>query len=215
MRGPAMNASTPNHQPTAMCLTHTETSSLHAARHTEEVQRHASKLGYFPVYTVSPPADDPDPLGYALDLASDLGVDALVVHDLATVGNTPSRVCDKFDLVTVSPPATWTAVLPGTVDPLHTHPDRALTVVSAQRIMQGHRDCRACTCPRKSSAYSFLVREAKIIPPVDTPRERAAARGIPFRPRPDSDAPLPEGVNLETLLDILAGLAEYSPVGKQ
>ena len=75
--------------------------------------------------------------------------------------------------------------------------------------------CRAAECPRKASAYSFLVRAGKIVPPVHTPRERAAARGIAFRPRPDSDAPLPEGVNLETLLDVLAGLVEYSPVGKR
>ena len=70
-------------------------------------------------------------------------------------------------------------------------------------------------CARKSSGYRFLVREGKIVPPVDTPRERAAARGIPFRPRSDSYASLPEGVNMETLLDILAGLAEYSPVGNR
>lgn len=75
--------------------------------------------------------------------------------------------------------------------------------------------CRALECPRKSSAYSFLVRAGKIVPPVDTPRERAAARGIAFQPRHDHDGPLPEGVNLETLLDVLVGLAEYSPIGKQ
>ncbi|PPJ35471.1 hypothetical protein C5E45_25760 [Nocardia nova] len=110
---------------------------------------------------------------------------------------------------------TWAAALPSPDDATHAHPENPLTVVSAQRIMQQHLRCHAVSCARKASAHSFLVREGKIVPPLDTPRERAAARGICFRPRPDSDAPLPEGVNLETLLEVLAGLAEYSPIGKQ
>ncbi|WP_036502448.1 hypothetical protein [Nocardia aobensis] len=171
-------------------------------------------MGYVYSYTVQPPAGDADPTGYALGLAAGLGVDAMIVYDLETVGHTPSRVCELFDLETVCPPVTWAAAVLSPGDADHAHPEHPLTVVSAQRIMQQHLKCQAVTCARKSSAYSLLVREGKIVPPVDTPRERAAARDIPFRPRPDSDAPLPEGVNLETLLDVLAGLAEYFPVGK-
>ena len=37
-------------------------------------------------------------IGYALGLAAGLGVDAMIVYDLETVGHTPSRVCELFDL---------------------------------------------------------------------------------------------------------------------
>ncbi|NKY86808.1 hypothetical protein [Nocardia veterana] len=210
-----MDTSEPNHKPTAICLVRTDVSSTEAARHADAVQRHASKLGYFPLYTVRPPVDDPDPVGYAIGLAAGLSVDAMVVYDLETVGNTPSRVCEIFDLETVCPPTTWAAAASGPVDVAHVHPEQPLTVGSARQIMQQHLKCHAIECPRKPSAYSFLVRAGKIVPPVDTPRERAAARGIAFRPRPDSDVPLPEVVDLETLLDVLAGLTEHSPIGNR
>ncbi|MGW0055860.1 hypothetical protein [Nocardia nova] len=211
-----MNAGTRNVQrPIAIGLIPADVSGSRAPLHAEQICRHAERMGYVYAYTVQPPADDADPIGYALGLAAGLGVDAMIVYDLETVGHTPSRVCELFDLETVCPPVTWAAAVLSPDDAAHRHPEQPLTVVSAQRIMQQHLKCHAISCARKSSAYSFLVREGKIVPPVDTPRERAAARGIPFRPRPDSDAPLPEGVNLETLLEVLAGLAEYSPVGKQ
>ncbi|WP_063047823.1 hypothetical protein [Nocardia pseudovaccinii] len=153
-----------------------------------------------------PPADHSDPIGYALDIAAGLAVDALVVYDLETVGNTPSRVCELFDLQTVCPPTTWAAVVPDRADNTeHAHPGYPLTITAAQRIMQQHLMCPAHACPRKASAYSFLVQAGKIVPPVDTPRERAAARQLPFKPR-DRDIPLPVSVDIETLLDVLNGL---------
>ncbi len=209
-----MDSGEPNHKPTAICLVRAEISGEAASRHALEVRRHTARMGYTHLYTVRPPVDDRDPVGYALGIAAGLSVDAMVVYDLETVGHTPSRVCEMLDLETVCPPATWTASTFGVADPAHAHPEHALTVASAQRIMQRHKTCQALECPRKASAYSFLVREGKIIPPVETPRERAAARGIPFRASPHSDASLPGGVTMETLLDILDGLAAYSPVGK-
>lgn len=210
-----MDFGQPNQKPTAICLVRAEVSGSHAPRHAMEVQRHAERLGYLNLYTVRPPADATDPIGYALGLAACLNVDAVVVYDLETVGNTPSRVCEMFDLETVCPPATWAATLPGFADPEHSHPEQPLTVASAHQIMQEHVDCRAVECPRKASAYSCLVREGKIVPPVDSPRERPAGRGLRFRPRRTDDAPLPDGVNLETLLDVLSGLADYASLGKQ
>ncbi|PPJ25491.1 hypothetical protein [Nocardia nova] len=128
-------------------------------------------------YTVQPPAEDADPIGYALGLAAGLGVDAMIVYDLETVGHTPSRVCELFDLETVCPPVTWAAALPSPDDATHAHPENPLTVVSAQRIMQQHLRCHAVSCARKASAHSFLVREGKIVPPLDTP---ARARRCPW-----------------------------------
>ncbi|MFF0452277.1 hypothetical protein [Nocardia africana] len=210
-----MDSGEPNHQPTAICLVRAEVSGPNAARHAMEVQRHAERLGYLHLYTVRPPADAADPVGYAMGLAASLNVDAMVVYDLETVGNSPSRVCDMFDLETVCPPATWAVTLPGFADPEHSHPEQPLTVASAQQIMQQHVNCRAVECPRKASAYSCLVRVGKIVPPVDSPRERAAARGLRFRPRRTNDGPLPDGVNLETLLDVLSGLADYASTGNR
>ncbi|WP_157126384.1 hypothetical protein [Nocardia mikamii] len=207
-----MDFGQPNQKPTAICLVRAEVSGPHAPRHAMEVQRHAERLGYLHLYTVHPPADATDPVGYALGLAASLNVDAMVVYDLETVGNTPSRVCEMFDLETVCPPATWAADLPGFSDPEHSHPLQPLTADTAHQIMQQHKNCRAVECPRKASAYSCLVREGKIVPPVDIPRERAAAHGPRFRPRRTDDAPLPHGVNLEILLDVLGGLADNASV---
>ncbi|OXR45522.1 hypothetical protein B7C42_02647 [Nocardia cerradoensis] len=210
-----MDSGEANAKPTAICLVRAEVSGPNAPRHAMEVQRHAERLGYLHLYTVRPPADAADPVGYALGLAASLNVDAIVVYDLETVGNSPSRVCDMFDLETVCPPATWAVTLPGFADPEHSHPEQPLTVASAQQIMQEHVNCRAVECPRKASAYSCLVRAGKIVPPVDSPRERAAARGLRFRPRRTNDCPLPDGVNLETLLDVLSGLADYASTGNR
>ncbi|MGA4791297.1 hypothetical protein [Nocardia sp. AB354] len=200
--------------PTAIGIIRADVSGARAPEHADQIRRHAERMGYVYVYTVRPPADRADPIGYALGLASGLSADAVIVYDLETVGHTPSRVCEQFDLETVCPPATWAASAPSPDDTAHAHPEQPLSVDSAQRIMQQHLKCHATDCARKSSAYNFLVRSGRIVPPVDTPRERAAARGIRFRAQPDTDAPLPEGVDLETLLDVLVGLTEYSAIGK-
>ena len=200
-------------QPSAIGLVRPDISGLRAPEHAEQIRRRAERMGYAYVYTIRPSADDNDPVGYALGLAAGLSVDAMIVYDLETVEHTPSRVCELFDLETVSPPATWAASVPSPNDAAHAHPEQPLTVVSAQRIMQQHLNCHAFECARKSRAYGFLVREGKIVPPVDTPRERAAARGIRFRAQPDNDISLRDDVDLKTLLDVLAGLADYSAIG--
>lgn len=184
-----MSTETRNPQrPSAIGLIRADVSGPRAPEHAEQIRRHAERMGYVYAGTVEPPAGDADPIGYALGLAAGLGVDAMIVFDLETVGHTPSLVCELFDLETVCPPVAWAAAVPSSDDAAHAHPEQLLTVVSARRIMQHHLTSHAVSCARKSRAYSFLVREGKIIPPVDSPREGAAARGIPFRPRVDSDA---------------------------
>ncbi|WP_024802890.1 hypothetical protein [Nocardia sp. BMG51109] len=193
-------------KPTAVCLVRPDVSGLEAPRHAVETQRHTAKLGYVVLYTVRPPADHPDPVGYALGLAAGLAVVAVVVYDLATVDNMPSRVCEMFDLETVCPPVTWTAEQQEVAGREHAHPGHPLTVDEARRIMRQHIGCRALDCARKASAYTCLVRAGKIVPPAETPRERAAARGVRFPPR-SSDPPPLAGPDLSTLLALLDGLA--------
>ncbi|WP_433683410.1 hypothetical protein [Nocardia sp. CA-119907] len=82
-------------------------SGSHAPRHALAVVRHARALGYQHVYTVRPPQDIPDPIGYALDIAAGLDVVTIVAYDLAHVDNQPARICDDFDLETVCPATTW------------------------------------------------------------------------------------------------------------
>ncbi|MGO4649917.1 hypothetical protein AB4305_34125 [Nocardia sp. 2YAB30] len=202
-----MDSGDPNHKHTAICLVRADVSGLESPRHATEAQRHALRLGYVHLYTVRPPADHSDPIGYALGIAAGLGVAALVVYDLATVDNMPSRVCDVCDLETVIPPQTWAASSPDIVDPAHQHPDHPLTVAEAKRTMQQHIACRAVECPRKSSAYSCLVKAGKIVPPVDTPRERAAARGVLFPPL-NADLMASGLPDTRTLRDVLDGLAK-------
>ncbi|WP_330229017.1 hypothetical protein OHA40_23360 [Nocardia sp. NBC_00508] len=165
-------------------------------------------MGYQYLYTVRPPVDRGiDPIGYALGIALDVRAAALVVYDLAIVDHTPARVCEFCDLETVSPPTTWAAVLPTRIDPAHSHPDHPLTVSESFRIMQQHMACRAVTCPLKATALSCLVRAGKIVPPVNTPRERAAARGLTF-PALDAELPVPDAPGMQTLLAVLDGLTD-------
>ncbi|GAB2709691.1 hypothetical protein [Nocardia thraciensis] len=193
-------------RPTAVCMVRGDVSGLKAPEHAVLAQRHAVQLGYIWLYTVRPPADYPDPIGYGLGMAAGLNADALVVYDLATVDNDPSRTCETFTLETVSPPNTWMATLPSIANSDHTHPDQPLTAAEAHRILQQHIGCRAVACPRKQSAYSHLVRIGKIVPPVDTVRERAAARGLDTPPSiPEQSEP--SGPDLQTLLNLLDGLA--------
>ncbi|MBB5912594.1 hypothetical protein BJY24_001461 [Nocardia transvalensis] len=176
-------------------------------RHAALIRRHAELLGYRYVSTVRPPADDTDPIGYALGLAAGLDAAALVVYDLVTLDHTPSRACELFDLETVSPPETWTVSVPGIADRAHAHPDRPLTVVEAHRVLQRHIKCDMLECPLKSSAYSALVKAGKVVPPAQSQRVRAAARGIKFPRKNNSDVRLPVGVTTQTLLEVLDGLA--------
>lgn len=67
-------------------------------------------MGYRYVYTVRPPDDCTDPVGFVLGLAAAAGIVAIVVHDLAHVDDRPARICENFDLETVCPPSTWARV---------------------------------------------------------------------------------------------------------
>ncbi|WP_330232047.1 hypothetical protein OHA40_05905 [Nocardia sp. NBC_00508] len=101
-------------RPKAIGFVRGDVSGLHAPRHANEVQRHARTLGYQYVYTVRPPADEGDPIGYALGMAAGLGVATIVVFDLEHVNNQPALICDEgYDLETVSPQGTWARSAPG------------------------------------------------------------------------------------------------------
>jgi hypothetical protein len=93
--------------PKAVGFVRGDVSGPAAPRHAVAVTRHARALGYQYVYTVRPPHDAADPVGYALGMAAGLDVAAIVVYDLAHVDNHPARVCDDFDLETVCPATTW------------------------------------------------------------------------------------------------------------
>ncbi|MEV6134712.1 hypothetical protein AB0L63_01290 [Nocardia sp. NPDC051990] len=105
-------------KPKAMGFVRTDVSKLHAPRHASEIRRHARTLGYRYVYTVHPPGDEPDPIGYVLAMAAGLGVEAIVVFELAHVNDQPALICDHgYDLETVCPQSTWTRTalsVPGT-----------------------------------------------------------------------------------------------------
>ncbi|MEV4129380.1 hypothetical protein [Nocardia sp. NPDC049707] len=94
----------------AIGLVRDELSGLAAPQHAVTIQRHARTLGYQYIYTVRPPHDTPDPIGYALSIATGLDVTAIVVYDLACVDSQPARVCEDFDLETVCPATTWARV---------------------------------------------------------------------------------------------------------
>jgi hypothetical protein len=100
----------PFDRPKAVGFVRGDVSGLAAPRHASAVTRHAQSLGYQYVYTVRPPQDTPDPIGYALGIAAGLDVAAIVVYDLAQVDDQPARVCEVFDLETVCPATTWARV---------------------------------------------------------------------------------------------------------
>ena len=97
-------------RPKAVGFVRGDVSGLQAPRHASAVQRHACALGYHYVYTLRPPQDVGDAIGYALGIAAGLDVAAIVVYDLDQVDNQPARVCEDFDLETVCPATTWARV---------------------------------------------------------------------------------------------------------
>ncbi|MGY4102468.1 hypothetical protein ACW2Q0_23360 [Nocardia sp. R16R-3T] len=97
-------------RPKAVGFVRGDISGLQAPRHATAVQRHASALGYHYVYTIRPPQDTGDAIGYALGIAAGLGVATIVVYDLDHVDNQPARICEDFDLETVCPATTWARV---------------------------------------------------------------------------------------------------------
>ncbi|MFG3524779.1 hypothetical protein ACGF5S_31290 [Nocardia nova] len=192
-----------NHKrPRAVGMIRPSVSSADTSRHALAIERHAERLGYDYVYTVRPPEDRLDPVGYGLAIALGIDAAAVVVYDLTTVDHSPARVCDWCDLETVCPPETWAR---SPIAPEHAGPPHPLTESIAQRIMQQHKGCSAHRCPRKAAAFGFLVRAGKVVPPVHTLRERAAARGIRLDPI-GSELPVTTGADLGTLLSVLDGL---------
>ncbi|MFX0574842.1 hypothetical protein [Nocardia nepalensis] len=109
-RAEADGADVERERPKAIGLVRGDVSGLQAPRHAIAVQRHARALGYNYVYTIRPPQDIDDPIGYALGIAAGLDVAAIVVYGLDQVDDQPARVCEDFDLETVCPATTWARV---------------------------------------------------------------------------------------------------------
>ncbi|TLG14398.1 hypothetical protein FEK35_08370 [Nocardia cyriacigeorgica] len=96
-------------RPAAIGLVREEVSGPHAVRYAAEIRRYAIRSGRSYVYTVRPPTADPDPVGYTLGIAATLGIDTIIVFDLAHTDNTPARICDHgYTLETICPATTWT-----------------------------------------------------------------------------------------------------------
>ncbi|WP_433724795.1 hypothetical protein ACQP0C_28355 [Nocardia sp. CA-129566] len=109
-RGEAGGADVERERPKAVGLVRGDVSGPQAPRHAIAVQRHARALGYHYVYTIRPPQDIDDAIGYALGIAAGLDVAAIVVYGLDQVDDQPARVCEDFDLETVCPATTWARV---------------------------------------------------------------------------------------------------------
>lgn len=83
-------------------------SAHNAPRHVHEICRYARESGYRYLYTVRPPVDDPNPLGYVGSLASELSAEVIIAFDLGQVDNRPALLCDLgYRLETVCPHSVW------------------------------------------------------------------------------------------------------------
>lgn len=151
-------------RPKAIGVDRPDISGLDSPRRVSEMRRHAEALGYRYLYTVRPPQDRDDPVGFALAIARGVHADAVIAYDLATVDYAPGRVTVVCDLETVEPAETWAAADSAVINPAHWFPEIPLTIAGAQRIMQQHLSCRAVECPRKAAALSCLVRAGKLVP---------------------------------------------------
>ncbi|WP_024806012.1 hypothetical protein [Nocardia sp. BMG51109] len=175
-------------RPASIGLLRPDVSGLDGPRHAVALRRHAEAvLGYRYIYTMRPPVDVADPVGFALNfvIGMNLTLAALVVFDLTTVDHSPARVCEVCDLETVCPPETWARARLRDPD-AHGFPDHPLSVDEAARDMQLHIDCSVLRCQRKSTAYGRLVAAGRLVPQVTTAEERARERGIPV---PDDAVP--------------------------
>ncbi|WP_067478641.1 hypothetical protein [Nocardia amamiensis] len=85
----------------------------------------------------------------------------------------------------------------------------------AHETMRGHRACRVERCVWKAAAHHTLVLAGRLVPPLRSPRERAAARGVDF-PTLDTDISHTDlGPALETMREVLNKLIEPdSPVAR-
>ncbi len=187
------------------------------ARHVEAIRRLAKRLGHRLIYIVCLGPDSvSDPVGHVLEIVRATATATLIVPDLAHLENHPGRACDTCDLMTVCPEQHWMKAgansheappehiwLP---DTRHSEPDNRLRIADAQRIMQTHRTCNPLSCPRKAAAFALLIETGKLVPATRSPRERAAARRIPY---PSTKPVTPrEGPSIATLRRVVEGLSQ-------
>ncbi|WP_067468667.1 hypothetical protein [Nocardia amamiensis] len=79
----------------------------------------------------------------------------------------------------------------------------------AHAQMQAHRACRVQRCAWKAAAHHTLVAAGRLTPQTLSPRERAAARGIPFPPA-DQLGPSDPRPAARTLHEVLERLSELA-----
>ncbi|MBF6160797.1 hypothetical protein IU438_06615 [Nocardia cyriacigeorgica] len=134
-------------RPAVIGLVREEVSGPHAVRHADEIRRYAIKSGRRYVYTVRPPNGNPDPVGYTLGIAAALGVDTIIVFDLAHTDNTPDRICDDgCNLETVCPATVWTPTTP-------TNAPHSAAVIARGIHEAGDTPCGPVSCtPRQGAA---------------------------------------------------------------
>ncbi|WP_218019607.1 hypothetical protein, partial [Nocardia flavorosea] len=162
------------------------------------------------------PDSVPDSIGHVLDIVRATETSTLIVPDLAHLENHPGRVCDTCDLITVCPEQLWLKAGMNANDATrdsiwlpevwHSEPETRLRVADAHRIMQAHRACNPLDCPRKAAAFALLADTGKLVPATRSPRERAAARGLPY-PTAEPMA-TSAGPPVDVLQRLLAGLTQ-------
>ncbi|QIS23605.1 hypothetical protein [Nocardia terpenica] len=146
-----------DHRPTAIGVDRPSRSGLDSPRRAAEIRRHAEELGYRLLYTVRPPHDHGDPIGYALGIARGIRAEALFAYDLDTVDHQPGRVTAVCALETVNPAQSWDAACPSAADPGQRPPDVYLSIDVANRVVQQHLSCRTSECLRKAAALNSLI----------------------------------------------------------
>lgn len=203
------------HRPRAIGYLRTDLSGHHHIRHTDAIRQLARRQGQTLIYVVRLQHDSaPDPTSSALDIVRGIGATTLIVPDLAHVGDLPGPVCEVCDLITVCPEQLWMKTHSdagdSTPEPVwlpedwHSAPDSRLALGEAHRTMQAHRACNPLDCPRKAAAFTRLAEAGKLVPATHSPRQRAAARGIPYPPaEPTLARPSPP---LDILRRLLTGL---------
>ncbi|MEU1526841.1 hypothetical protein ABZ413_32095 [Nocardia rhamnosiphila] len=169
----------------------TDISRAHQPRHTDAIRLLARRQGHALIYIVRLRQDSvPDPVGHLLDIVRATATTTVIVPDLAHVDNQPGPVCDVCDLITVCPEQLWMksrAHASGNApeptwlpEDRHSEPDRRLALSEAHRTMQVHLTCNPLDCPRKAAAFARLAEAGRLVPASRSPRQRAAARGIPY-----------------------------------
>ncbi|WP_280435981.1 hypothetical protein [Nocardia carnea] len=212
-------------QPTGKCHSHSPRAlgylrtdlSLNQTHHAEDIRILARRQGHTLIYIVRLGPDSvPDPIGHVLEIIRATATSTLIVPDLGHLENHPGRVCDTCDLITVCPEQLWMKVGTNTRDakrePIwlpevwHSEPNTGLRIADAHRIMQAHRACNPLNCPRKAAAFALLAETGRLVPATRSPRERAAARGLPYPPAEPTTTS--SGPSLPILERLLAGLLQ-------